>query len=577
MDLGVHTPPPDDSRAWTVESVAENSALCDIENMLSEEDKSLKYFGLPLAEFHMEQFIQNCRVDKYISEGEDLSPDKAKLYFEANFSKLNKDQRKVFEYIKNLIEQGNEDGKLIFLDEPGGTGKTFTLNVLVSWIIMKGKEVATSASSGIAATLLYGGRTSHNRFKLPFDPRKDSVCNIKKQSELAVFLSNMALGIIDEGPMLNKLCYEALDRTLKDLAPEKNKEKKFGGKLILVSGDFRQLLPVIERASRAKIVNHTLKHSAILWDEDVVTLRLRMNMRVKNEMSKQPRDKQFCQKLEKYEQWLLKLGEGKLPAGKNKKGKSLYPNIIEIPREMCQESMDDVVDTVFDDFGANIGNNEYFKSRVLLAATNAVVNEVNDELVDRIPGDMETFYSVDEVADIDDTTMFPTEFLNSLSLSGLPEHELHLKKDTVVILLRNMDIKAGHCNGSRYLVKHIGKFRLVLHKLDATETDKNKVLILPRIPMRYGGKTFPFGMCRLQFPLKVAFALTINRAQGQSASKCGILLPKNVWTHGQIYVAFSRCGNPDNIHVWAEQGLFKDYDLIEDACYVKNIVYQEVV
>ena len=249
MDLGVHTPPPDNSIAWTVESIAENSALCDIEIMLSEEDKSLKYFGLPLAEMHMEKFIQNCRVDKYILEGEDLSPDKAKLYFEANFSKLNKDQRKVFEYIKNLIEQGNEDGKLIFLDAPSGTGKTFTLNVLVSWIIMKGKEVATSASSGIAATLLYGGRTSHNRFKLPFDPRKDSVCNIKKQSELAAFLSNMALGIIDEGPMLNKLCYEALDRTLKDLAPEKNEEKKFGGKLILVSGDFRQLLTVIERAS----------------------------------------------------------------------------------------------------------------------------------------------------------------------------------------------------------------------------------------------------------------------------------------------------------------------------------------
>ena len=84
-------------------------------------------------------------------------------------------------------------------------------------------------------------------------------------------------------------------------------------------------------------------------------------------------------------------------------------------------------------------------------------------------------------------------------------------------------------------------------------------------------------MCRLQFPLKVAFALTINRAQGQSASKCGILLPKNVWTHGQIYVTFSRCGNLDNVHVWAEQELFKEYDLIEDACYVKNIVYQEVV
>ena len=80
---------------------------------------------------------------------------------------------------------------------------------------------------------------------------------------------------------------------------------------------------MIERVNRAKIVNHKLKYSAILWDEDVVTLRLRMNMRVNNEMSKRPRDKQFHQKLKEYEEWLLNLGEGKLPTGKNKKGKSL--------------------------------------------------------------------------------------------------------------------------------------------------------------------------------------------------------------------------------------------------------------
>ena len=75
---------------------------------------------------------------------------------------------------------------------------------------MQGKQVATSATSEIAATLLHNWRTAHNRFKLPFDPRKDSVCNVKKQSELATFLSNITLVIIDEDPMLNKLCYEAL-------------------------------------------------------------------------------------------------------------------------------------------------------------------------------------------------------------------------------------------------------------------------------------------------------------------------------------------------------------------------------
>ena len=116
-----------------------------------------------------------------------------------------------------------------------------------------------------------------------------------------------------------------------------------------------------------------------------------------------------------------------------------------------------------------------------------------------------------------------------------------------------MDIYAGHCNGTRYLVKVIGQYRVILHKLDVKDDDKNKILILPWIP--YGGENF---LTQLQFPLKIAFTLTINRAHRQSAPKCGILLPKNVWTHGQVYVAFSQCGNPHNIFVWAEQSHFKD-------------------
>ena len=105
-----------------------------------------------------------------------------------------------------------------------------------------------------------------------------------------------------------------------------------------------------------------------------------------------------------------------------------------------------------------------------------------------MPGNLHCFTSVDTVDDLDDATMFPTEYLITLSLSGLPEHELNLKIDTVVILLRNMDIKGGRCNETRYVVKHIGQFRLVLHKLNAQDDDKNKVLILLRIPMRYGDK-----------------------------------------------------------------------------------------
>ena len=175
-------------------------------------------------------------------------------------------------------------------------------------------------------------------------------------------------------------------------------------------------------------------------------------MQVKKEMDKSPHDKALHEELKNHEQFLLDLGEGKLPANGTVDG---Y-NLIEIPPSMCQPSKDEVMEKVFDDFKSHIGDVEYFQGRVLLATTNKIVDEVNDEMVERIPGDLHTFHSIDTVAHIDNSTMFPPEFLNSLNLSGLPEHTLKLKINTVVILLQNMDIYTGHCNGTRYLVKMIG-------------------------------------------------------------------------------------------------------------------------
>ena len=65
------------------------------------------------------------------------------------------------------------------------------------------------------------------------------------------------------------------------------------------------------------------------------------------------------------------------------------------------------------------------------------------------------------------------------------------------------DIYTDHCNGTRYLVKEIGEYRLILHKLDAKEDDKTKILVLPWIPCHYGGRNFPFELTQLQFPLKI--------------------------------------------------------------------------
>ena len=106
---------------------------------------------------------------------------------------------------------------------------------------------------------------------------------------------------------------------------------------------------------------------------------------MKKEKDKSPNDKALHEELKNHEQILLDLGEGKLPANTTVDGYDL----IKIPSSMCQPSKDEVIEKMFDDFKSHIGDAEYFQGRVLLATTNKIVDEVNDEMVERIPGDLQ--------------------------------------------------------------------------------------------------------------------------------------------------------------------------------------------
>ena len=123
-------------------------------------------------------------------------------------------------------------------------------------------------------------------------------------------------------------------------------------------------------------------------------------------MDKFPHDKVLHEELKHHERFLLDLGEGKLPAHATVEG---Y-NLIEIPPSMCQPLKDEVIEKVFDDFQSHIGDPEYFQGRILLATTNKIVDEVNDEMVERIPGDLHTFHCIDTVTDVDNCTMFTMGF-----------------------------------------------------------------------------------------------------------------------------------------------------------------------
>ena len=93
------------------------------------------------------------------------------------------EQRQVTDAIQAAVQ--NQQPLSVFLDAPGGIGKTFTLNTMLAAVRARNQVALAVAFSGIAAALLDNGRTFHSRFKAPLRPDETSILNITAQSELA--------------------------------------------------------------------------------------------------------------------------------------------------------------------------------------------------------------------------------------------------------------------------------------------------------------------------------------------------------------------------------------------------------
>ena len=271
------------------------------------------------------------------------------------------------------------------------------------------------AWTGIASLLLPQGRTSHRTFRLPLNLSEVEISTLNLETDKTK-LREADVILWDEASMIPKKALEIVNNTLKDLCDSR---LAFGNKLMILGGDFRQILPVVRNGTEKDIIEDTIKFSP-LWPLFKI-LKLTVNLRsIDSNFSK----------------FLLDIGEGKIENFK-------------IPDSWKTTN---ITNTIY----KNISNANTENS-IILAPHNEEIDKLNNEILNMLDGDLTTYYSIDHatykgVDKSDDNIylQYPPETLNKIK-EGLPPHELNLKINAQVILLRNLT--GGICNGTRMKIK----------------------------------------------------------------------------------------------------------------------------
>ena len=431
---------------------AESTVLEKLKNQLNRSGSDLNHFNLPEP-----NIVKNNQIPRIILSETSFDVEVLLMNAMENVRKMNLEQKAFFQSVLQSIN--NDNGQLFCLNAPGGTGKSFILNTLLYSIRGDGFVALATASSGVASKELESGTTIHSRFKVPINIQSTSTCSFNAADATGKLIKMTKLIIIDEMTMSHKHVYEAIDRSVRDVT---GKDQPFGEITTVFAGDWRQCLPVIKRGSRGDVVNACLK-SSYLWQYMKVT-NLTRNMRV--ELKGQS---------EEFSNLLLKIGNGSLPVNAD-----IGESMVELPQAMFMNtaSASDLVGNVFPDFKTNYTNISWVKNRAILCPTNEECCEINKLLLSQLPGESTEYKSCDKVSN-SECHMYPTEFLNTIELQGIPPHNLELKLGAVIMLLRNLNPSEGHVNGTRYVVQN-----LLPHVIDVITISGNNIgskLFIPRM------------------------------------------------------------------------------------------------
>ena len=266
------------------------------------------------------------------------------------------------------------------------------------------------------------------------------------------------------------------------------------------------------------------------------------------------------------------------PAVKNSDGQYEISNTT-LSTKLFVDSVDDLVKFVYPDLNKTISVSRlsgtellerlaWVSERSILSTTNAEVEEINRKILGQMQATRRTYLSADTAFSEDKSTILTEvqpEVLHSINPAGIPQHELTVCEGALVMLIRNVNVAAGWVNGSKFIV--IGMRDWVLTLMSIDEATRGEILQLPRIDFHEMHGPSGFILARRQFPLRLTWATTVHKAQGQSLQIVGCNLSSACFTHGMLYVALSRCSSFAGLRIFLSGGNLT----------ITNTIYAEII
>uniref|UniRef100_A0A8D8TLU8 ATP-dependent DNA helicase n=2 Tax=Cacopsylla melanoneura TaxID=428564 RepID=A0A8D8TLU8_9HEMI len=524
-------------------------ALLDIDRSLRRQGSCLTDHGLPFVRDGSRELGRELLA---------YTEDCETSFVDEWLPRLAPDQRLVFDHIRSLINSSNEDedisrsssqSRVLFLDGPGGYGKTQLIRVLLAEVRRRNHVAIAVASSGIAARNMPGGTTAHSMFCLPLDLGDGTgTWGLTNASQRAELIRSAQLIVFDEAPMAHRYIFEMLNNGLQDLM---QCDALFGGKVFLCSGDFRQIAPVVPKARSPQDIVCVSLRSSWLW-QHIKVFHLTTAQRTSGSTA--------------YSEFLLSIGNGTAQVRQFGEGRELESRVA-LQGVRYVTSLEELIAQVFP---ANIlRDSDVSARRAILAPLNVNVNEANRVILDSLDSPVHELLSADSVVkEAEDGLNVDIQLLNQATGQGVPNHALRLKIGCVCLIMRNLNIADGLVNGTKVIVTAISPRLITVRMPGSTE-----LFAIPRITFKFSiivGS--PLEVIRRQFPLVLAYAMSGHKSQGQTIDYVGLDLRSECFTHGLLYVMLSRVRSPDNILV-----LVLPERVQEGVAYVKNIVYEDLL